>query len=201
MLLEERAHDLTHRLNADERASDPELLDQAAAFLADELGVAAAAAWHERPAEQRRRLLLARLDRPLRVCGMVVNRGEPGGGPFWVMRPDGEISAQIVEEAELADDQEQRETFGRSTHFNPVQIAAALRDATGRPHDLARHVDPRAVFLARKSHAGQELLALERPGLWNGGMAGWNTVFVEVPADTFAPVKTMFDLLRPEHQA
>ena len=81
-----------------------------------------------------------------------------------------------------------------------MQIAAAVQDVDGQPHDLDRHVDPRAVFLARKSHAGQPLLALERPGLWNGGMAGWNTVFVEVPAATFAPVKTVFDLLRPEHQ-
>jgi hypothetical protein len=144
--------------------------------------------------------LEARLDRPLRVCGVVENRGEPGGGPFWVQRGESEPSPQIVERAEIGDEAAQAEVFSRATHFNPVQMALGLRDAVGRPFDLLRHVDERAVFIARKSHAGRDLLALERPGLWNGAMAGWNTVFVEVPAETFAPVKTVFDLLRPEHQ-
>jgi len=200
VLLEERAHELVRQLRtAGDQASDA-LVDEAERFLADELQLPAAAAWAERPGRERARLALDRLERPLRVCGVVENRGEPGGGPFWVVRPDGEVSAQIVEKAEIGDDEEQLSTFARSTHFNPVQIAAALRDSDGNAFDLARHVDPRAVFLARKSHGGRPLLALERPGLWNGGMAGWNTVFVEVPAATFAPVKTVFDLLRPEHQ-
>ena len=146
--------------------------------------------------------LEARDHRPLRVCGVVENRGEPGGGPFWVERGPGEVSAQIVERAELGmtPDPAQEAVFASSTHFNPVQIAVALRDVLGQRYDLRRYVDERAVFIARKSHHGRELLALERPGLWNGAMADWNTVFVEVPAETFAPVKTVFDLLRPEHQ-
>jgi hypothetical protein len=207
--LEARGHELSRRLRDDAAgsfggsASDVEADDAATAaatFLAGELGVAAATGWLAEPRAERRARLRAALDRPLRVCGVVENRGEPGGGPFWVARDDGTASAQIVEHAEIGDDPAQQATFARSTHFNPVQIAAGLRDADLRPHDLARFVDEGAVFIARKSHAGRPLLALERPGLWNGAMAGWNTVFVEVPAATFAPVKTLFDLLRPEHQ-
>jgi hypothetical protein len=200
--LEERAHALLRRLrsSADEAALG-ELLDEAARFLADELQVPSAAGWGERPRREQRRLVEDRLARPLRVAGVVENRGEPGGGPFWVMRPDGEVSPQIVERSEVADDDAtQQEAFGGSTHFNPVQLAVAFHDTDGQPLDLSRYVDPRAVFFARKTHGGRPLLALERPGLWNGAMAGWNTVFVEVPAETFAPVKTLFDLLRPEHQ-
>lgn len=200
--LEARAHDHLRRLRAAEAegASGERVLEAAARFLAEEVGLAAAPGWSGLPEGERRRLLIDRLDRPLRVCGMVENRGEPGGGPFWVSRDGGEVEAQIVERAELGNDVEQHETFSRATHFNPVQIAAGLRAAEGPPFDLSRYVDPRAVFIATKSHGGRPLLALERPGLWNGAMAGWNTVFVEVPAETFAPVKTLFDLLRPEHQ-
>ncbi len=172
----------------------------AARFLVEELDVAEAAGWPGLEGGEPYRLLRQRLLRPLRVCGVVENRGEPGGGPFWVQRGKDEPSKQIVERAEIGDDPAQAEVFARSTHFNPVLIAAGLQDNFSRPYDLARFVDERAVVIARKSHAGRELLALERPGLWNGAMAGWNTVFVEVPAATFAPVKTIFDLLRPEHQ-
>jgi hypothetical protein len=151
--------------------------------------------------QQRRRALIAALDRPLRVCGVVRNTGEPGGGPFWVRTPSGEVSLQIVETSQLdAGSPEQQAALAASTHFNPVDICCGLRDRRGRPFDLARFVDPATVFIARKSHEGRPLKALERPGLWNGAMAGWNTVFVEVPDVTFAPVKTVLDLLRPEHQ-
>jgi len=141
-------------------------------------------------------------DRPLRVCGVVKNEGEPGGAPFWVVHEDGRRSMQIVEASQVnLEDPAQRRIFESSTHFNPVDIVCALRSKDGRPFDLAAFVDRSAVFLSRKSHEGQELVALERPGLWNGAMAWWNTIFVEVPASTFAPVKTVFDLLRPEHQS
>jgi hypothetical protein len=141
------------------------------------------------------------LDRPVRVCGMVVNAGEPGGGPFWVHSADGTARPQIVEGAEVDDgSDEQRARFASGTHFNPVFMALGLRDRHGRPFALARYVDARAVMLSRKSHEGRALTALERPGLWNGAMAGWNTVFVEVPIGVFNPVKTVFDLLRREHQ-
>lgn len=142
-----------------------------------------------------------RRDRPIRVCGVVRNEGEPGGGPFWVEGPDGP-SLQIVESAqvELAD-AAQAAVWRSATHFNPVDLACSLRDGAGRPFDLSRFVDERAVFIAAKSHEGRPLKALERPGLWNGAMAFWETVFAEVPKETFAPVKTVLDLLRPEHRA
>lgn len=149
----------------------------------------------------RRSWLLDRLDRPLRACGVVPNQGEPGGGPFWRRGEDGSLTLQIVEGSEVdREDAGQGVIFAASTHFNPVDLACAVRDVEGRPYDLTRYVDERAVFLSRKSWSGRELVAIERPGLWNGAMAFWNTVFVEVPSETFAPVKTVFDLLRPEHR-
>ncbi len=149
--------------------------------------------------DELRKFLVDALDRPLRVCGVVRNQGEPGGGPFWV-ESRGQVSLQIVESSQI--DPEVRESvLAESTHFNPAEIVCALRDRRGEPYDLHRFVDPDAVFISSKSHEGKPLKALERPGLWNGGMAGWNTVFVEVPDETFAPVKSVLDLLRPEHQA
>jgi hypothetical protein len=142
----------------------------------------------------------SRRDRPLRACGVVRNEGEPGGGPFWVEGPGGE-TRQIVESAQVdLANPGQAAIFRSATHFNPVDLACSLRDASGQPFDLPRFVDERAVFIAKKTHEGRTLFALERPGLWNGAMALWDTVFVEVPKETFAPVKTALDLLRPEHQ-
>ena len=143
----------------------------------------------------------SRRERPIRVCGVVRNEGEPGGGPFWVSGPGGE-SLQIVESAQVdLEDPSQAAIWKTATHFNPVDLACSLRDAAGRAHDLSRFVDENAVFIAGKTHEGKPLKALERPGLWNGAMAFWETVFVEVPKETFAPVKTVLDLLRPEHRA
>ena len=137
--------------------------------------------------------------RPLRVAGVVRNEGEPGGGPFWAAGPGGE-SRQIVESAQVdLADPEQAAIWSKATHFNPVDLACSIRDASGQSFELSRFVDERAVFVAKKTHEGRTLLALERPGLWNGAMAHWETVFVEVPKETFAPVKTILDLLRPEH--
>jgi hypothetical protein len=161
-------------------------------FLAEVLGVSSAA--------DEAAALVDLLDRPLRVCGVVRNTGEPGGGPFWV-RQGATVSRQIVESSQVDHgDPEQERIWTAATHFNPVDIVAALRDRHGRPYDLFRYVDREAVFIAEKSHGGEPLRALEHPGLWNGSMAGWNTIFVEVPGETFAPVKTLFDLLRPEHR-
>ena len=138
--------------------------------------------------------------RPWRVCGVVANSGEPGGGPFWVEDADGGASLQIVESAEIAaGDAGQAALFGGSTHFNPVDLVVALRAPDGRPWNLERFVDPARALVAPKSEGGRRLRIYERPGLWNGAMAGWNTLFVEVPAWTFAPVKTVLDLARPEH--
>jgi hypothetical protein len=141
-------------------------------------------------------------DRPLRVCGVVRNEGEPGGAPFWVVRRDGRESAQIVESSQIdRSNPEQQRIFESATHFNPVDLVCAVRSPAGEPFDLQAFVDESAVFVSAKSHEGRPLTALERPGLWNGAMADWHTVFVEVPGSTFAPVKTVFDLLRPEHQS
>ncbi|MCC6349783.1 MAG: DUF4301 family protein [Candidatus Eisenbacteria bacterium] len=148
-----------------------------------------------------RSALAAWLDRPLRVCGMVRNTGEPGGGPYWVRDAGGRISRQIVESVQVdPGSPAQQAIVARATHFNPVFFACSLRRADGGAFRLADYVDPSTAMVARKSAGGRELLALERPGLWNGAMADWITVFVEVPLEVFSPVKTVFDLLRPEHQ-
>jgi len=139
--------------------------------------------------------------RPVRVCGVVRNEGEPGGGPFWVAGPDGAPSLQIVEASQVDhSDADQKAIWQSSTHFNPVDLVCALRAPDGTPWNLDRFVDPDTVFIARKSKDGRVLMALERPGLWNGAMSRWHTVLVEVPIGTFTPVKSVFDLLRPEHQ-
>ena len=145
--------------------------------------------------------LFARLNRPLRVCGMVKNQGEPGGGPFWVEHDDWAASVQIVESAQIDQKSiQQRSYWESSTHFNPVDLVCGVRDYQGRPFDLMGFVDPDTGLISIKSKDGKELKALESPGLWNGAMAHWNTVFVEVPVITFNPVKTIIDLLRDEHQ-
>ena len=145
--------------------------------------------------------LFSRLNRPLRVCGVVKNLGEPGGGPFWTESAEGNLSLQIVETSQVDTSMEgQRAILNASTHFNPVDIVCGMRDYQGRPFDLETFRDPGTYFIASKTHEGRSLKALELPGLWNGAMAHWNTVFVEVPLSTFNPVKTVFDLLRPEHQ-
>jgi hypothetical protein len=139
-------------------------------------------------------------DRPVRVAGVVQNTGEPGGGPFWVQGPGGE-SPQIVESAQVdLADPDQAAIFKTATHFNPVDLVCRLTDPDGVPFELERYLDPAAVFVAKKSHLGRPLVALERPGLWNGAMAHWKTVCVEVPLGTFNPVKTVVDLLKDAHQ-
>ena len=144
--------------------------------------------------------LIEALDRPLRVCGVVENTGEPGGGPFWIRDREGKLSCQIVESSEVGPEEEQQEILRNSTHFNPVLLACCLRDEHEVNYDLSRFVDRQAVILTSKTYRGSTLRALEHPGLWNGAMSAWNTLFLEVPMSTFAPVKTLFDLLRPEHQ-
>jgi hypothetical protein len=138
-------------------------------------------------------------DRPARVVGMVKNAGEPGGGPFWIQGKSGP-EVRIVESAEVDPaDAGQAALFRAGTHFNPVDLACALRDAAGKPFRLGDFADPSACFIADKSHEGRPLRALEWPGLWNGAMADWSTRCVEIPLSQFAPVKTVADLLRPEH--
>ena len=142
-----------------------------------------------------------KLNRPLRVCGMVRNEGEPGGGPFIAYNPDGSASPQILEGNQIdpANEDYARMLQG-ATHFNPVDLVCYIKDRHGRKFDLPKYVDPATGFISSKSSHGKELRAMELPGLWNGAMSDWNTAFVEVPIDTFNPVKTVNDLLRPAHQ-
>ena len=166
-------------------------LEPIAAFIENELCV-------KLPKDYSTALLRQVLDRPIRVCGMVRNEGEPGGGPFWVAGADGLETLQIAESNQIAP--EKRELMRSATHFNPVDLVCSFRTSKGGRFDLREFVDPATGFISRKSDGGRELLAQELPGLWNGAMARWNTVFVEVPITTFSPVKVVTDLLRPEHQ-
>lgn len=166
-------------------------LEPIAAFIENELCV-------KMPKDYGTALLRQVLDRPIRVCGMVRNEGEPGGGPFWVAGADGLETLQIAESNQIAP--EKRELMRSATHFNPVDLVCSFRTSKGGRFDLREFVDPATGFISRKSDGGRELLAQELPGLWNGAMARWNTVFVEVPITTFSPVKVVTDLLRPEHQ-
>lgn len=143
-------------------------------------------------------LLRSILDRPIRVCGMVRNEGEPGGGPFWVANPDGTESLQIAESSQISPDDMHLMTS--ATHFNPVDLVCGVKNSKGGKFDLRDYVDPSTGFISSKSSGGRELRAQELPGLWNGAMAKWNTVFVDVPVSTFSPVKVVQDLLRPQHQ-
>ena len=142
-----------------------------------------------------------KLNRPIRVCGMVRNVGEPGGGPFIIREIDGSSSLQILESSQInMKEESQRAFFEAGGYFNPVDLVCSIRDYRGQNFDLTQYVNPKTAFVSQKSLNGRELLALELPGLWNGAMHDWNTAFVEVPLDTFNPVKEVNDLLRTEHQ-
>lgn len=194
--VEQRVHQYLRQLR--HGSSDAATFGAISRFLAEELSIDAPATGDR---ARDRATFLTLLDRPLRVCGVVENRGEPGGGPFWVRDSSGRTALQIVERAQIDEsDPEAAKALAASTHFNPVDLSCSLHDETGAPYELARFVDTDAAFVSTKTEAGRELRVLERPGLWNGAMAGWNTIFVEIPAATFAPVKSIFDLLRVEHQ-
>ena len=181
-----------------ERTPDSEALFQAGKFLRETFGRQVD---ESLPAEERAAELIKLLDRPIRICGMVPVSGQPGGGPFWAEDTLGQISPQIVEGVQIdPEDPAQQQTLMASTHFNPVNIACSLRDRSGKPYDLAEFIDQGAAIITAKNSAGRNLLALERPGLWNGAMSAWNTLFVEMPPETFNPIKTVFDLLQPTHQ-
>ncbi|MCR5759855.1 MAG: DUF4301 family protein [Bacteroidales bacterium] len=182
----------------DEEAT-PALLDEIQKWLEDTLCIR----FDSLPngLETRAAVLRAKLDRPIRVCGMVRNLGEPGGGPFIVKGSDGSTSLQILESAQInKDNPVAAAALAGATHFNPVDLVCCLRDYKGRRFDLLKHVDSNTGFISYKSYQGRELKALELPGLWNGSMSDWNTLFVEVPVETFNPVKVVLDLLRPAHQ-
>jgi hypothetical protein len=175
-----------------------ELCDEIEQFLRNELCIEMPPAKDSRA---RAEALRAKLDRPIRVCGMVKNEGEPGGGPFIVRASDGSTSLQILEGAQInPDDPSAVAALKSATHFNPVDLVCCIRNYKGEKFNLPEYVDEETGFISSKSYEGRPLLALELPGLWNGSMSDWNTLFVEVPAETFNPVKTVLDLLRPAHR-
>ena len=186
--------ELLNRLDSDDKALD-EALDFIQTWFQPGLSMGMSR-------EQMVQYAKLRLDRPLRVCGMVRNEGEPGGGPFWVRMSGGYISKQIVERSQVDNsDPAQMKILSSSTHFNPVDLACSIRNRNGENYHLDEFIDYTAGFVTEKFQQGAVLKALEWPGLWNGAMALWNTVFIEVPVSTFNPVKTVNDLLRPGHQA
>lgn len=194
--LREKAFDYLRRLEAGER--DAAFCCEVRAYLADSFLIQLP----EVEGDELVALLRQKLDRPIRVCGMVKNEGEPGGGPFVIREEDGTTSLQILEGAQLnPDDAGVQAAKAASTHFNPVDLVCSLRRYDGTKYDLENFVDPKTGFISEKSYEGRVLKAQELPGLWNGSMSNWNTVFVEVPLLTFNPVKTVLDLLRKEHAA
>ncbi len=197
--VQEKAFHLAEML--DQEPSVAEVLVEAKQFLQDELNVRFSDEFQSLSAAMQHKELQSKLNRPIRICGMVKNEGEPGGGPFWVKDANGDASLQIIESAQIdGSNAMQKEIVKNATHFNPVDIVCGIKNYKGIPYDLADFVDTKQGFITSKTKEGRELKAMELPGLWNGAMANWNTLFVEVPVQTFNPVKTVNDLLRPSHQ-
>lgn len=197
--LQEKCFNFLTRL--DSNLPDEDLLSEIRKFIKEELKVDIEVQINGLSSEEHILMIRDRLNRPLRVCGMVKNEGEPGGGPFLVNMMDGTKSLQIIEGAQIDENNvQQKEIAKNATHFNPVDIVAGTRNFKGEKFDLLKYIDPATSFIAEKSDNGRPLKALELPGLWNGGMAYWNTVFIEVPVSTFNPVKTVSDLLKSTHQ-
>ena len=170
-------------------------------FAADYLSVQFIDSFEGKTTDEKVDYLFDRLNRPLRVCGMVKNEGHPGGGPFWVSIKNGEVSLQIVEESQInKKNKDKADMLKASTHFNPVDMICAVRDFKGNKFNLKNFVDESSGLITTKTFEGRQLKALELPGLWNGAMAYWNTVFVEIPSQTFNPVKEINDLLKPQHR-
>nr|WP_320023039.1 DUF4301 family protein [uncultured Draconibacterium sp.] len=190
-----------HELNEKHyTALSSNFLAEAANFLENTLNTKPAKNHYYTEREELYQYLKEKYNRPLRVCGMVKNEGEPGGGPFWAMNADGTISLQVVESSQIDPDSvQQQDIVQHATHFNPVDLVCAVKNYKGDKYDLTQFTDPATGFISKKSKDGKELKAQELPGLWNGAMSNWNTLFVEVPIETFNPVKTVNDLLRDQH--
>ena len=185
----------------DQGSLDLDLLNRVRDFLENRLNARFSGNFSGLSLDDQVAVLRDKLNRPIRICGMVKNEGEPGGGPFWIRDRQGHDSLQIVESAQVdMADPDQKAIFSESTHFNPVDLVCGIRDAYGKKFNLMNYVDAKQGFITEKTYEGRPLKALELPGLWNGGMAHWNTVFVEVPVSTFNPVKTVNDLLKPAHR-
>ncbi len=184
-----------------DKRNDPELIKRVAEFAKTELNIKIPQDFEGLNLNDKKSFLHRHLNRPIRICGMVKNEGEPGGGPFWVKNSKGEVSLQVVESSQVnSNDDAQMEILKSSTHFNPVDLVCGIKNYNGESFDLHKFIDPETGFISIKSKDGKNLKAQELPGLWNGAMADWITIFVEVPVITFNPVKTVNDLLRPQHQ-
>lgn len=181
--------------------ADYSAINEAVSFMNSNMQVNYPTGFDTMSNQQKATFIQQTLDRPLRVCGMVKNEGEPGGGPFWVKGTDGQVTLQVVESAQIDTNNAQKaDILKKSTHFNPVDLFCCITNRNGKKYDLTKFVDHNAGFISYKSLGGKDLKAMELPGLWNGAMANWLTFFVEVPVETFNPVKTVVDLLRPQHQ-
>lgn len=188
-------------LELDDSSINENRVNEIANFLSDQMNVCISKEFEKYAHHFKIEYLKSRINRPIRVCGMVKNEGEPGGGPFWVKKENGELSLQIVEMNQINTNSKHQKAISKSsTHFNPVDLVCGVRDYKGEKYDLEQFVDLSTHFVAVKNKYGKKLKTLERPGLWNGGMAGWNTIFVEVPLTTFTPVKSIVDLLKAPHQ-
>jgi len=171
-------------------------------FLQDTFNLKLASDFEKYSTKYQIEYLREQLDRPIRVCGMVKNEGEPGGGPFWVKCESGRINLQIIESVQIDPKSDRQQHIKKaSSHFNPVDIVCGVKDYKGNKYDLHKFIDKKAAFITYKTIQGKPIKAIEYPGLWNGAMANWNTIFVEVPLSTFNPVKTVNDLLKSAHQA
>ena len=185
----------------DEEELNGDQMQEIKTFLEEELNVRFLDKYYGFSISEQIEILKDKIDRPIRVCGMVKNEGEPGGGPFWIRDFHQHISLQIVESAQInIHHPEQMKSFSTSTHFNPVDIVCGVKNYKGEKYTLVNYRDPNLGFITEKTKDGRPLKALELPGLWNGAMAYWNTIFVEIPLETFNPVKTINDLFRPAHQ-
>lgn len=201
LLLEVQQKAFTYADLLDRNDINGEQLHEIKTFLENELNVRFLDSFSSFSIAEQLEILKDKINRPIRICGMVKNEGEPGGGPFWIRDVHGHISLQIVESAQVdTADEEQMAILRNSTHFNPVDIVCGVRNFRGEKFNLLNFVDTKQGFISKKTKDGKELKALELPGLWNGAMAFWNTIFVEVPLLTFNPVKTVNDLLKPTHQ-
>ena len=196
--IRDQAHTFEHLLET--RVSDDQL-EEISQFLAQRMNVSFNNDFNSLSSHEKTVVLKQKLHRPIRVCGMVKNEGEPGGGPFWVMDDQANTSLQIVESAQInKNDGQQKAILNNATHFNPVDLVCSVKSYKGEKFDLSKYIDHSTAFITMKTKTGKDVKALERPGLWNGSMAFWNTIFVEVPLLTFNPVKTVNDLLKAPHQ-
>jgi hypothetical protein len=201
VLIKAQEKAFNYLIELDNKAVGEEKILEIASFISSKMNVVIEDAFDDLTQGEKRRYLKDKLNRPIRVCGMVKNEGEPGGGPFWVKDENGNISLQIVEFAQIdIDNKAQKDIVKNATHFNPTDLVCGVKNYKGEKFDLLNYVDSEAAFITMKTQNGKDIQALELPGLWNGSMAYWNTIFVELPVETFNPVKTVNDLLKPVHQ-